>query len=166
MPAFSRSELPELHIFVTIVRRRSFRLAAIELGLTTSALSHAMKRLEERMGVRLLHRTARSVAPTLVGERLAQRLEQSFEEIGAALGEVESDSENPAGELRINVPKDAARLLIAPALGDFTAAVPQVRLSITVQERPIDIVAEGFDAGVRHQVLGPLGPAARRHIGR
>jgi DNA-binding transcriptional LysR family regulator len=150
MPAFSRSELPELHIFVTIVRRRSFRQAAIELGLTTSALSHAMKRLEARMGVRLLHRTARSVVPTPIGEGLAARLEQSFEGIGAALGDVESYRQNPAGELRINVPRDAARLLVGPVLAQFAADFPQVRLSLTVDDRPVDIVAEGYDAGVRY----------------
>jgi len=150
MPAFSRSELPELHMFMTIARRRSFRRAAIELGLTTSALSHAMKRLEERMGVRLLHRTARSVVPTPIGERLAQRLEQGFEAIGEALGDVESYRQNPAGELRVNLPRDGARLLIGPVLSQFAEAFPQVRLSLAVEERPVDIVAEGFDAGIRY----------------
>jgi DNA-binding transcriptional LysR family regulator len=150
MPAFSRSELPELQMLVTIARRRSFRRAAIELGLTTSALSHAMKRLEERMGVRLLHRTARSVVPTPIGERLAQRLEQGFEAIGEALGDVESYRQNPAGELRINVPRDGARLLIGPVLPQFAEAFPQVRLSLAVEDRPVDIVAEGFDAGIRY----------------
>ena len=150
MPAFSRSELPELHIFVTILRRRSFRRAGIELGLTASALSHAMKKLEDRIGVRLLHRTARSVTPTAVGERLALRLEQGFTTIGEALGEVESYRQNPSGELRLNAPRDAARLLIAPVLPEFSAAFPQVRLSLTVEDRPVDIVAEGYDAGLRY----------------
>lgn len=150
MPSFARSELPELHLFVTIVRRRSFRRAAIELGLTTSALSHAMRKLETRMGVRLLHRTARSVVPTPVGERLAARLEQSFEGIEDALGDVESYRRDPAGELRLNLPRDAVRLVIGPVLAPFAAAFPHVQLLLMVEDRPIDIVAEGYDAGVRY----------------
>ena len=150
MPAFSRSELAELHLFVTVARRRSFRQAAIELGLSTSALSHAIKKLEERMGVRLLHRTSRTVVPTAVGEGLAAQLQQAFETIGVALGEVETFRTNPHGELRINVPRDAARMLIAPILPAFHAAFPQVNLVMTVDDRPVDIVAEGHDAGIRY----------------
>lgn len=150
MPAFSRPELAELHMFVTVARRRSFRQAAIELGLSTSALSHAIKKLEERMGVRLLHRTSRTVVPTPIGEGLAEQLQQAFQTIGEALGEVETFRTNPHGELRINVPRDAARMLIAPVLPEFQAAFPYVNLMMTVEDRPIDIVAEGYDAGIRY----------------
>jgi len=150
MPAFSRPELAELHMFVTVARRRSFRQAAIELGLSTSALSHAIKKLEERMGVRLLHRTSRTVVPTPIGEGLAEQLQQAFQTIGEALGEVETFRTNPHGELRINVPRDAARMLIAPVLPEFQAAFPHVNLMMTVEDRPIDIVAEGYDAGIRY----------------
>ncbi|MGO9755583.1 MAG: LysR family transcriptional regulator [Roseiarcus sp.] len=150
MPAFRRSDLPELHIFLTIARRRSFAQAAKELGLTTSALSRAMQKLEDHLGVRLLHRTNRTVAPTLIGERLAQRLDQGFETIAKGLGEIETFRKNPVGELRINVPRDAGRLLIGPILPAFVAAYPQVELIIIAEDRPVDIIAEGFDLGVRY----------------
>jgi DNA-binding transcriptional LysR family regulator len=130
MPAFRRSDFPELQIFLTIARRRSFAQAAKELGLTTSALSRAMQKLEDHLGVRPLHRTNRTVAPTLIGERLAQRLDQGFETIAKALGEIETFRENPVGELRINVPRDAGRLLIGPILPAFVAAYPHVELIV------------------------------------
>ncbi len=157
MPAFTRSDLPELHIFVAIVRRRSFKQAAIELGLTTSALSHAMNKLENRIGVRLLHRTNRTVVPTPIGEKLAERLELGFQTIGDALADVQAYRQKPSGELRINLPKDAARLLVAPVLADFTAAHPLVHLVLSVEDRPVDIVAEGFDVGIRYGGTVPRG---------
>lgn len=150
MPAFRRSDLPELHIFLTIARRRSFAQAAKELGLTTSAVSRAMQKLEDNLGVRLLHRTNRAVAPTGIGERLAERLDQGFECIATALGEIESFRQNPVGELRINIPRDAGRLLIGPVLPAFVAAYPQVELIVIAEDRPVDIIAEGFDLGVRY----------------
>ncbi|MGO9428684.1 LysR family transcriptional regulator [Rhodoblastus sp.] len=150
MSAFRRSDLPELQIFLTIARRRSFAQAAKELGLTTSALSRAMQKLEDHLGVRLLHR-----APTLIGKRLAQRLDQGFETIAKALGEIETFRENPVGELRINIPHDAGRLLIGPILPAFVAAYPQVELIITAEDGPVDIIAEGFDLGVRYGGTAP-----------
>lgn len=150
MPAFGRSDLPELHIFLTIARRRSFSQAATKLGLSTSALSHAMKKLEARIGVRLLHRTNRTVVPTHVGERLAVRLDQGFQTISEALGEIETFRANPSGELRINLLRDAARLMIGPILPDFVKAYPQVRVVMAAEDRPVDIIAEGFDVGVRY----------------
>lgn len=150
MPAFRRSDLPELQIFLTIARRRSFAQAAKELGLTTSAVSRAMQKLEDNLGVRLLHRTNRTVAPTGIGERLAERLGQGFESIATALGEIESFRQNPVGELRINIPRDAGRLLIGPVLPPFVAAYPQVELIVIAEDRPVDIIAEGFDLGVRY----------------
>ncbi len=150
MPAFSRSDLADLKLFTTIVRRRSFKAAAIELGFSTSALSHAMKKLEARLGVRLLNRTSRTVVPTPVGAVLAAKLEEGFGRIGDALAELEAFRERPVGELRLNVPRDAARLLLAPVLAEFTAAYPEVRLLAVVEDRPVDVVAEGFDAGIRY----------------
>lgn len=146
----NRLDLPDLQIFATIVRRRSFKHAAIELGVTTSALSHAMRKLEEKMGVRLLHRTSRTVMPTAPGQQLAERLEQGFDIIGAALAGVESYRQNPSGVLRINVPLDAAKLLLSPVLAQFAAQYPQVALILSVEDRPVDIIAEGYDAGIRY----------------
>ncbi|GAN80964.1 LysR family transcriptional regulator [Acidocella aminolytica] len=146
----NRFDLPDLQIFATIVRHRSFKRAAIELGVTTSALSHAMRKLETKMGVRLLHRTSRTVMPTAPGALLAERLEQGFDLIGAALSSIESYRQNPSGSLRINLPQDAARLLLWPILASFSAQYPQVALTLSVEDRPVDIIAEGFDAGIRY----------------
>jgi DNA-binding transcriptional LysR family regulator len=150
MPAFKRSELADLNVFMTIVRRRSFRHAAIELGVSTSALSHAMKALESRVGVKLLNRTTRSVVPTAAGSELAARLERGFQTIGDALGDLERHRASPIGRLRINVPSDAARLLLAPVLARFVASYPDTQLDISVDDHFVDIVADGYDAGIRY----------------
>lgn len=150
MAAFSRSDLADLSTFATIVRHRSFTGAAIEIGVTTSALSHAIRRLETRLGARLLNRTSRSVAPTTLGLTLAERLGEGFDTIAAALDEAAGERAASLGEIRLNVPADAAMLLLRPALPDFVERFPQTRLSIAVEDRPVDIVAEGFDAGIRY----------------
>jgi DNA-binding transcriptional LysR family regulator len=150
MTTLNRASLSDLNVFITIVRRRSFRQAAIELDVTTSALSHSMRHLESRLGVKLLNRTSRSVVPTLAGAALAERLEQGFQTISEALGSLEYYRGTPAGRLRINVPRDAARLLLGPALPKFFAQYAGLELDITVEDRPVDIVAEGYDAGIRY----------------
>ncbi len=116
MPAFNRTELADLNVFVTICRRRSFRQAAAELGVSTSALSHAMRNLEARLGVKLLNRTSRSVVPTAAGSALAEQLDKGFETIGTAIDQLDRYRTSPVGRLRINVPRDASRLLIGPIL--------------------------------------------------
>ena len=150
MSLFDRIELGDLRVFVTIMRTRSFKAAAIQLGLTPSAASHAMRRLEERLGSKLLNRSSRAVSPTDTGLALAQRLEEGFETIGLALAEVDAPGAGRYGELRLNVFADAAHLLINPALPEFARQCPAVRLTIVVEDRPIDIVAEGYDAGIRY----------------
>ena len=155
MPNFSRSQLADLNVFMTIVRRRSFRQSAIELGLTTSALSHAMKHLESRLGVKLLNRTSRSVVPTAAGSALAEDLEHGFQAIGDALGKLDRYRGSPAGRLRLNVPRDASRLLLGPILPTFFATYPDIQLEITAEDRLVDIVAEGYDAGIRYGASVP-----------
>lgn len=150
MPAFARTELADLNVFLTIVRRRSFHKSAIELGVTTSALSHAMRNLESRLGVKLLNRTSRSVVPTLAGSAFAEKLERGFQSIGDALGELDRYRGSPVGRLRLNVPRDASRLLLGPVLPGFFASYPDIQLEITVEDRPVDIVADGYDAGIRY----------------
>ncbi|RXZ33987.1 LysR family transcriptional regulator [Oxalobacteraceae bacterium CAVE-383] len=150
MATLNRASLADLNVFMTIVRRRSFRQAANELDVTTSALSHSMRHLESRLGVKLLNRTSRSVAPTLAGAALAERLEQGFQTIGEALGDLDQYRGTPAGRLRINVPRDAARLLLGPALPTFFVQYADLELELTVEDRPVDIVAEGYDAGIRY----------------
>jgi DNA-binding transcriptional LysR family regulator len=143
VPLIKRSELADLNVFVTIVRRRSFRRAA-------SAVSHAMKALESRLGVKLLNRTSRSVVPTAAGSELAARLERGFQTIGDALGDLERFRASPMGRLRINVPRDAARLLLEPVIPRFVANFPDTQLDVTVDDRFVDIVGDGYDAGIRY----------------
>ncbi|GAB3372822.1 LysR family transcriptional regulator [Azotobacter armeniacus] len=150
MPAFTRADLADLNVFMTIVRRRSFRQSALELGVTTSALSHSMKNLELRLGVKLLNRTSRSVVPTLAGSALAERLEQGFQTIAEALAELDVHRDAPVGRLRLNVPRDASHLLLGPVLPGFFARYPDLQLEVAVEDRMIDIVADGFDAGIRY----------------
>lgn len=150
MSVFDRIELADLRVFLTIMRTRSFKAAAIQLGLTPSAASHAMRRLEERLGAKLLNRTSRAVAPTDTGLALAARLEEGFDTIGHALAEIDAPGAGRFGELRINVFADAAHLLIAPALPEFARRCPDVKLTVVVEDQPIDIVAEGYDAGIRY----------------
>jgi len=150
VPKQSRTELADLKAFMAIMQWGSFRLAALHLGFSTSALSHAMRKLEARLGVRLLNRTARAVQATPAGTRLAQRLAVGFAAIDEALGELETHRHFPIGLLRINSPQDAARLLILPVLKSFVDRFPQIEIELTVEDRIIDIVGEGFDAGVRY----------------
>jgi len=150
MTAFNRADLADLNIFLVICRRRSFRLAATELGVSASALSHAMRNLETRLGVRLLNRTSRSVAPTAAGAALAEQLGHGFAQIASALDALDRYRAAPKGRLRLNVPRDAARLLVNPILPGFFAAYPELALELTVEDRMVDIVAEGYDAGIRY----------------
>lgn len=150
MPVLGRSDLAELSMFMTLVRRHSFKAAAVELGLTTSAVSHAIRRLEDRLGVRLLNRTSRSVAPTAVGRALAAELEAGFGAIEAAVSRLGDASASRFGSLRLNVPRDASFLLLGPALPAFAASYSDLQFTVVVEDRPIDVVAEGYDAGIRY----------------
>ena len=155
MNLLDRADLADLRLFLAIVRRRSFTAAAIEFGLTPSAASHAVRRLEERLGVKLLNRTSRAIMPTDLGRDLAERLAQGFDAIDAAIGALDAPGAASFGELRINAFADAAHLLLAPALPEFARSCPQVKLTLVVEDRPIDIVAEGYDAGIRYGHLVP-----------
>jgi len=145
----SRPDLPALAIFAAIVDAGGFRAAARRLGLSVSALSQSLKQLEEGLGTRLLHRSTRSVAPTEAGTRLLQRLTPALGEIEQALAELHDHSAQPAGWLRLNVPRSAARLALAPILADFLAAYPAIRLDLHTEDGFVDIVAAGCDAGIR-----------------
>ena len=150
MSKSDRIDFADLKSFLAIVRCRSFKLAAIELGQTPSAVSHAMRRLEDRLGAKLLNRSSRSVSATAAGRDLAARLEEGFNQIGSALETFQAPGTARLGEIRLNVFADAAHLLVAPALPEFTRMCPDVRLTVVVENRPIDIVAEGYDAGIRY----------------
>ncbi|HET6971195.1 MAG TPA: LysR family transcriptional regulator [Phenylobacterium sp.] len=141
--------LTDLSAFAVLAEQRSFRRAARTLEVSPSALSHRLRKLEARLGVRLLNRTTRSVAPTEAGERLLERLGPALAGISAGLSEVAAFRERPAGRLRLNVPRSAARILIAPRMGGFLKAYPDVQVEIVTENSLTDIVAGGFDAGVR-----------------
>jgi DNA-binding transcriptional LysR family regulator len=148
--AFDRALLADLNIFLTIVRRGTMAQAAIELGVTTSALSHRLRKLEAELGVRLLNRTSRSIRPTEAGAMLAARLEAGFQTIGDAMSALERHRQFPVGRLRLNVLRDAAHLVLGPVLRRYLDEFPHMHLDVTVDDRLVDIVAEGFDAGIRY----------------
>lgn len=144
-----RPDLNELQIFAAVARHRSFRKAAEERNVTASSLSHAMRALEARLGIRLLNRTTRSVVPTEAGEHLYARVARLMLELDQALDEVNDFRDTLRGSLRLNVPRPAARLLLAPLLSGFLKAHPGVKIEVITDDGLLDIVAQGFDAGVR-----------------
>ena len=141
--------LDRLAAFAAVARHRSFRAAAAERGVSASTLSQAVRDLEVQLGVRLLHRTTRSVAPTEAGARLLTRLGPALQELSTAVDAVHAADGVVSGLLRINAPAPAIDHVLAPLLGPFLALHPRVRVEIVAQTALIDIVAEGFDAGVR-----------------
>jgi DNA-binding transcriptional LysR family regulator len=143
-----RSDLGNLTAFVAVADQRSFRAAASQLGVTPSALSHSMRQLEERLGVRLLHRTTRSVSATDAGLRLLDRLRPAMSQIGDALEDLNQERQRPLGRLRIYAVHLAGAAVVAPIWGRFLSTYPEVHLEIALGEAPIDIVAKGFDAGI------------------
>ena len=144
-----RPSITELSAFLAIVRHASFRAAADELGLSASSLSHMMRSLEERLGVRLFNRTTRSVAPTEAGARFFRSLGPILGELDVALADVATLSGTPSGRLRINASEVAGRILMEEIIPRFVAKHPEVDLDLVTEGRLVDIVAEGFDAGAR-----------------
>jgi len=163
-----RIEPGDLAVFLAIARRRSFRRAALDLGVTPSALSHALRALEERVGVRLVNRTTRSVALTEAGQLLSDRIEPAFRDIEGALDALAEFRGAPMGSLRLNAADTAARLVLMPLVAGFLEAHRAVSLEIVAQGAMVDVVAEGFDAGVRFgetiaadMIAVPIGPRQR-----
>jgi DNA-binding transcriptional LysR family regulator len=144
-----REELGDLAAFLAVARERSFTRAAARLGTSQSALSHTIRRLEERLGVRLLTRTTRSVSPTVAGERLLQGLGPRFEEIELELAALSELRDKPAGTIRITAGEHAADAILWPALEKVLPDYPDIKVEIIVNYGMIDIFAEGHDAGVR-----------------
>jgi DNA-binding transcriptional LysR family regulator len=143
-----RGDLADLTAFVAVADHLSFRVAASQLGVTPSALSHSMRQLEERLGVRLLHRTTRSVSLTDAGRRLLDRLRPAIDQIAGALEDLNEERQRPMGRLRIYAVHVAGAAVVAPIWKRFLATYPEVHLELAVGEAPIDIVAKGFDAGI------------------
>jgi DNA-binding transcriptional LysR family regulator len=141
--------LSHLSAFAAVARHSSFRKAGAELGLSTSAVSYAIRGLEDRLGVNLINRTTRSVALTDAGQRLLERLRPVLHDLGDALEEMNNFRATPTGTLRINTSHSAARLLVAPLVPRFLAAYPDIHLEIAEDDSLVDIVGMGFDAGIR-----------------
>jgi len=162
-------DLADLSAFVAVARARGFREAARLSGGSASALSEAVRRLETQLGVRLLNRTTRSVAPTEVGEGLLLRLGPALNEVDAAIDVVNGFRDRPAGTLRLNVPVSAARLVLPAIVPPFLAAYPDIRLDVTTEESFVDVLAAGCDAGIRYDerleqdmIAVPIGPRVQR----
>jgi len=157
--AMDRGDLANLTAFVAVADQRSFRAAAARLDVTPSALSHAMRQLEERLGVRLLHRTTRSVSVTDTGRRLLDRLRPAIDQIAGALENLDQERIHPMGHLRVYVANQmAATAVIVPVWERFLSTYPEVQLEVHVGDGPNDIVAMGFDAGIgpRHAAAADM----------
>ncbi|WP_407529257.1 LysR family transcriptional regulator [Methylobacterium oryzisoli] len=167
----NRADLPALSIFASVAARRSFRRAARDLGISVSAVSHAITGLEASLGVRLLARTTRSVAPTEAGRRLLDRLEPALASIAEAIEIATAQEDRLTGILRFSVPRSAAEMVLVPLASAFIRTHPGVEIDIRAEDGFRDIVAEGFDAGVRFgesleqdMIAVPLGPTLRAAI--
>jgi DNA-binding transcriptional LysR family regulator len=143
------SDYADLRAFAAIAAEGSFARAAARLGVSPSALSQTMRGLEERLGLRLLNRTTRSVAPSEAGARLLSRLLPALADLDAAVADVLTLRDKPSGSLRLNASRLAALQCLAPIAAPFLAAYPDVTLDIVIDDRLVDIVAEHFDAGIR-----------------
>jgi DNA-binding transcriptional LysR family regulator len=165
------SELDDLSAFAAVVRAGGFREASRASRSSASALSEAVRRLEERMGMRLLNRTTRSVAPTEAGARLFERLAPALGELEAALDAVNAFRDRPAGTLRLNVPANVTRTVLPRLIVSFLEAYPDIRLEITAEDSFVDLLAAGADAGIRYDerleqdmIAVPIGPRMQRFV--
>jgi DNA-binding transcriptional LysR family regulator len=164
-----QADLGDLQALVAVARAGGFRDAARATGGSASGMSDAVRRLEARLGVRLLHRTTRSVAPTEAGARLLERLSPAISEVEAALDVVNGFRDRPAGTLRLNVPVSAARLVLPGLVPGFLTAFPEIRLEVMAEDSFVDVLAAGCDAGIRYDerleqdmIAVPVGPRVQR----
>jgi len=162
-------EMNDLAAFVSVARAGGFRDAARTSGISASGLSTAVRRLEARLGVRLLNRTTRSVAPTEAGERLLERLTPALADMEAALDVLNHFRDRPAGTLRLNVPAGVARTVLPPILFRFLQQYPDIRVEVTVEDSFVDLPSAGCDAGIRYDerlepnmIATPIGPRVQR----
>lgn len=158
----SQPNLPDLRYFLAVAKHRSFRRAGLELGVSNSALSHAIANMEARLGVRLFHRTNRSVTLTAAGEELQARIEAPLDAIDTALDDLNRERRSPTGRVRINTPRDASTLLLAPVLPTFLHRYPDLAVEVTPEDHYVDIVAGGYDAGIRYGGTVPEDMVAQR----
>jgi DNA-binding transcriptional LysR family regulator len=162
-------DLSDLNAFLAVSRAKGFREGARVSGSSASGLSEAVSRLEAQLGVRLLHRTTRSVVPTEAGQRLLERLGPALTEVESALDIVNIFRDKPAGTLRLNVPLSATRLVLPAIVPRFLSAYPDIRLEVISEESFVDVLAAGCDAGIRYHerleqdmIAVPIGPRVQR----
>jgi DNA-binding transcriptional LysR family regulator len=165
------TDLSDLDAFVAVARARSFRGAAKVRGVSASALSEAIRRLEKRLSVRLLNRTTRSVTPTEAGARLLARLMPALGDIEGALDAINDLRDSPVGTLRLSVPTGLAATVLPPIVTRFLTAYPGITMEIIAEDSFIDIVAAGFDAGIRYEerverdmIAIPIGPRVQQFM--
>ena len=139
----------ELAAFAAVAEERSFTRAAARLGMSQSALSHSIRRLEKRLGLQLLARTTRSVSPTAAGTGLLQELTPALERIERSLAEARKQRESPAGRIRLIIPRTATHMVLLPELAQFARTYPEIVLDVTSSNDPVDLVAGEYDAGVQ-----------------
>jgi DNA-binding transcriptional LysR family regulator len=161
----------DLAIFLTIANHRNFSRAAVELGISASAISHALRGIEERLDLRLFNRTTRSVALTEAGERLYSRIKPAFRDIDDAIEDLNTFRGRPAGTLRFNTALAAAKIVLLPLATRFRETHVDVNIEIVADNAMVDIVAAGFDAGVRFgetvqadMIAVPIGPRMRSAV--
>jgi DNA-binding transcriptional LysR family regulator len=162
-------EMNDLAAFVAVARAAGFRDAARIGGVSPASLSTAVRRLEAKLGMRLLNRTTRSVAPTEAGQRLLERLTPLFSEMEAALDVLNVYRDKPAGTLRLNVPAGIGRIVLPPILAQFLRTYPEIRVEVVVEDGFVDLLAAGCDAGIRYDerlaqdmIAVPIGPRVQR----
>lgn len=162
-------EMNDLAAFVSVARAGGFRDAARVGGVSASSLSAAVRRLEAKLGLRLLNRTTRSVAPTEAGQRLLESITPLFSEMEAALDVLNGYREKPAGTLKLNVPASAARTILPGVLAPFHRAYPEIRVEVVVEDGFVDVLQIGCDAGIRYDerleqdmIAIPIGPRVER----
>ena len=165
-----RADLADLEALLVVAEAGGFRKAARRSGLSASGLSDAVRRLETRVGLRLLNRSTRSVAPTEAGARLLERLGPALGEVGAALQGMNDLRDRPTGLLRLNVPVSAAQLVLPAIIPGFLASYPDIRLEVVVEDGFVDVLAAGCDAGIRYDerleldmTAIPIGPRVQRY---
>jgi len=163
--------LADLVAFTAVARERSFRVAARKRAVSASSLSEAIRRLEERLGVRLLNRTTRSVTPTEAGDRLMERLTPAMSEIAVALDDINSFRDRVGGTLRLNVPTVAAMVVMPDIVNRFLKNYPGISVEIVAEDSFIDVLAAGFDAGIRYDerlekdmIAVPIGPRQQSYV--
>lgn len=166
-----RNDLAELSAFAMVAQERSFTRAATQLGMSQSALSHAMRGLEKRLGIQLLARTTRSVSPTAAGASLLLELAPALERIERAVTETRQQKESPSGRIRIIIPRTATQMVILPKLARFVRDFPEIVIEVTSSNDPVDLVAGEYDAGVqlgefiqRDMIAVPVTPKMRLAI--